>query len=162
MARAVIGLGSNLGEGRKNLLAAWLELAEKAGRAIRLSSPYLTEPVEMESNFLFTNAVGVLETDLSPGQLLAVMLSVEKKLGRDRTKGKDRTIDLDILFYDDLVLETEELVLPHPEIGSRRFVLAPLAEIVPEFVHPVSGLTAESMLHRLDDDSVATRMKWEK
>ncbi|OKY76999.1 MAG: 2-amino-4-hydroxy-6-hydroxymethyldihydropteridine diphosphokinase [Desulfobulbaceae bacterium DB1] len=162
MARAVIGLGSNLGDGRENLLAAWKMLGAKGGRSIALSSPFLTEPVEMESNFFFTNAVGVLETTLPPLQLLAVMHAVEAEFGRDRAKGKDRTVDLDLLFYDELVLETDELVLPHPRIAARRFVLAPLAEIAPDLIHPLLRRTTAAMLRELDDAGGVTPMEWQR
>ena len=161
MARACIGLGSNLGNGRKNLLRAWEMLVQEAGHAVALSSPFLTEPVGMESDYLFTNAVGLLDTALTPAELLDTMLAVEAGMGRDRQKGKDRTVDLDLLFFDDLVLETERLVLPHPEIGSRLFVLAPLAEVAPELVHPVLKETATQMLGKLNERRTVQRISWE-
>ncbi len=116
----------------------------------------------MESNFFFTNAVGVLETTLPPLQLLAVMHAVEAEFGRDRAKGKDRTVDLDLLFYDELVLETDELVLPHPRIAARRFVLAPLAEIAPDLIHPLLRRTTAAMLRELDDAGGVTPMEWQR
>ena len=82
-------------------------------------------------------------------------------MGRDRQKGKDRTVDLDLLFFDDLVLETERLVLPHPEIGSRLFVLAPLAEVAPELVHPILKETATQMLGKLNERRTVQRISWE-
>ncbi len=161
MAHAFIGLGSNLGDGRENLSLAWKKLTTTTGRSIGLSSPYLTEPVGMESDYLFTNAVGLLETGLDPKSLLAAMLDLEKQMGRDRKKGKDRKVDLDLLFYDDLVMNTTSLVLPHPEIANRLFVLAPLAELVPEHSHPLLQKTAEQMLQDLAGEKGVTQMSWE-
>ena len=162
MARAVIGLGSNLGDGRQNLLAAWQRLQEEAGRAAALSSPYLTEPVGMASAQLFTNAVGLLDTKLSPPALLEKMLAVEAALGRDRQQGRDRTVDLDLLYYDDLVVTAAGLILPHPAIAVRRFVLAPLAEVAPAHIHPLLRRTALQMLHDLPaDNGKVTRTTWE-
>ncbi len=161
MARAYIGLGSNLGDGRENLSLAWEKLTTTAGHSIGLSSPYLTEPVGMESKYLFTNAVGLLETGLDPQALLAVMLDLERQMGRDRKKGKDRTVDLDILFYDDLVMNTASLVVPHPEIINRLFVLAPLAELASEYTHPLLRMTAGQMIESMAVENGVTQMTWE-
>jgi 2-amino-4-hydroxy-6-hydroxymethyldihydropteridine diphosphokinase len=162
VAQAFIGLGSNLGDGRKNLLLAWRHLQRQAGCGLALSSPYLTEPVGMDNDYLFTNAVGLLQTLLSPEDLLAVMLQVEEELGRDRQKGRDRTIDLDLLYYDDLVLATSSLNLPHPEIAKRRFVLAPLAELAPLHVHPILHQTSLEMMENLTEEGGwIKRTNWE-
>ncbi len=159
-SRAFIGLGSNLGDGIKNLSVAWDKLTDLAGSSVGLSSPYLTEPIGMESDFLFTNAVGLLETSLEPLDLLAVMLDLEKQMGRDRKKGKDRTVDLDLLFYDDRVMNKPSLVLPHPEIANRLFVLAPLAELAGQYCHPVLHKTMAQMLERLADENGVTQLAW--
>ncbi|RJX31490.1 MAG: 2-amino-4-hydroxy-6-hydroxymethyldihydropteridine diphosphokinase [Desulfurivibrio sp.] len=161
MALAYIGLGSNLGDGRANLLAAWQRLQEEMGCALALSPPFLTEPVGMASEQLFTNAVGLLATSLAPLDLLAKMLEIEAELGRDRQKGRDRTIDLDLLYYDDLVLNTATLTLPHPDIADRGFVLAPLAAVAPMHVHPVLRLTAIAMLQRLARQTGVRQITWE-
>jgi len=146
MALAFIGLGSNLGDGRANLREAWKRLGATQGiTVLGLSSPYETAPVGMESAHWFTNAVGALDTGLGPTELLAVLLAVERSLGRDRAKGQDRTVDLDLLFYDDLILNTPELVLPHPEIPGRLFVLTPLEELAPDHLHPLSGRTIRQL-----------------
>ena len=150
MALAFIGLGSNLGDGRANLRAAWQRLAATPGiTALRLSRPYATAPVEMESPHWFTNAAGALETRLDPGEVLAVLLAIEQALGRDRSQGRDRTVDLDLLLYDDQVLTTPELTLPHPEMSRRLFVLAPLEELAPDHRHPVSGQTIRQLRRQL-------------
>lgn len=172
MARAYIGLGSNLGDGRQNLLEAWRRLGETAGvTLLAMSSPYLTRPVakpewlaagKTPGEGLFTNGVGLVECRLSPEELLAVMQEIEIAMGRDRARTVDRQIDLDLLYYDDLVLSGSQLLLPHPELQRRRFVLAPLAELAPDHRHPQLGLTSLEMLQRLDglaDDGV-TRIDW--
>ena len=125
---------------------------------LALSSPYLTRPVAKEGwaaegrrlgEQWFTNAVGVLETSLTPIELLGVMQEVEAQLGRDRQKTVDRTVDLDLLYYDELVYVDEQLELPHPEIKNRLFVLAPLEELAPDRSHPMTGSTTSQMRRAL-------------
>lgn len=158
---AFIGLGSNLGQGRENLLLAWEKLGTVKGLVcLSLSSPYLTEPVGVATSNWFTNAVGVLESRLSPEKLLACLLDLEKKMGRDRALGIDRTIDLDLLFYDDLVVSSALLTLPHPEIASRLFVLAPLSEVAPDHVHPLLELTSWQMLEKVDKQAKVGKESW--
>lgn len=138
VATAFIGLGSNLGDGLCNLQAAWKKLGECNNIKLQqLSSPYKTEPIGIDSEHWFTNAVGIIETSLPPKKLLDVLLKVEREMGRDRVKGSDRSIDLDILFYDDIVLSDADLSLPHPEIQNRLFVLMPFKELAPDFIHIV-------------------------
>lgn len=163
MAKAFIGLGSNVGQGRANLLAAWRRLEEHPRiRGLQLSSPYETAPVGMDSQSWFTNAVGEIETDLAPQELLETMLAIERDMGRDRRQGRDRIIDLDLLFYNDLVRETPSCRVPHPEVANRLFVLAPLAEIAPGLRHPESGCTPAAMIARLDPAGQAIRKSgWE-
>lgn len=162
MAQAFIGLGSNLGDGRSNLLQAWKLLQQMAGTGLALSSPFLTEPVGMESANLFTNAVGILQTSLSPRELLRIMLAVEAEMGRDRQKGKDRIVDLDLLYYDDKIMKENFLILPHPEIENRLFVLAPLNEIAPDYVHPVLQQTTGQLLLKQQYNSSVERICWEQ
>lgn len=172
MALAFIGLGSNLGDGRQNLRAAWELLACSPGVSVlALSSPYLTKPVPKPEwpaagrelgPQLFTNAVGVLESRLTPQELLAVLQEVERTLGRDRARTQDRAIDLDLLYYDDLVLEGLELSVPHPELERRLFVLAPLEELAPDRLHPRLGLTTRQMRQRLPAgaEAMVRRISW--
>jgi len=158
---AYVGLGSNLGDGRQNLLAAWQRLGELAGvETLRLSSPYLSEPVGMESRQWFTNAVGELKTSLPPEALLAAMLRIEAEFGRDRSKTVDRPLDLDLLYYEDLVMRGDFLTLPHPELANRLFVLAPLAELAPERVHPLLGRSTLALLRMLERPERVERQTW--
>jgi len=136
--RVFIALGSNLGDGRAILSAAWQRIGEEEGIAtVLLSHPYISAPVNMTSRNWFTNCVGELKTILSPLELLAVVLRIEAAFGRTRSESavgyQDRVLDLDILYYGDLTLDIPGLVLPHPRIGDRLFVLRPLAAIAPEF-----------------------------
>jgi 2-amino-4-hydroxy-6-hydroxymethyldihydropteridine diphosphokinase len=151
MPIAYIGLGSNLGDGGSNLQLAWHRLAELPQvRCRRLSSPYRTAPVGMDSKQWFTNAVGEVETDLPPDELLAMLLTVEEGMGRNRTRSRDREIDLDLLYYDALIKEDPGCRVPHPEIVRRLFVLAPLAEIAPEIRHPRTNRTPWEMLAEIE------------
>jgi len=146
MALVFIGLGSNIGDGRVNLQDAWQRLgAIKGLNKIGLSSPYLSSPVGMTSNQWFTNAVGVLQTSIEANDLLALLLEVESDMGRNRSAGDDRIIDLDILYYDDLICHSANLDLPHPEISKRLFVLSPLTELAPDHLHPVTGQSSRQM-----------------
>jgi len=150
MAIAYIGLGANLGSRRDNLQEAWSRLGKVSGiTLLGLSSPYRSEPVGMESENWFVNAVGSLETSLEPLLLLREMFVVEKSLGRERILTgipEDRTVDLDLLFWGDTVCDDPRVKLPHPEIANRLFVLQPLVEIAPRLVHPVLQKTTEEIL----------------
>lgn len=110
---------------------------------------YETAPVGMISDTLFLNAVAEFFVGCDPERLLELCMSVEKQLGRDRSKGMDRTIDLDILAMDDVIIQTDRLVLPHPRCLERRFVLEPWAEISPEFYLPGTPFTVKMALSSL-------------
>lgn len=152
---AAIALGSNLesrfGDRAANLREA-VERVKRLGAVRAVSSFYDTDPVGYREQPRFLNGALVLETELGPLELLRGLLRVEKAMGRDRVgavaKGP-RVIDLDLLLYGDAVMATAELVLPHPAIQERRFVLEPLAEIARGMVHPVLGLTVGEMLSRV-------------
>jgi len=120
------------------------------GSVRKVSSFYETEPVEVTDQPWFLNCVVILETDKPPRDLLRHTLAIEKQLGRRRTREKGpRTIDIDILLYDDRVIDEPGLKIPHPAMHERRFVLQPLVEIAPEIVHPRLKKTAREMLDRL-------------
>ena len=159
--QAFIGLGSNLGDGQANLLAAWQRLGEVAEISLnRLSSPYRTEPVGMDTEHWFTNAVGEICTSLSPTELLAAMLAIEAELGRDRTLTQDRPVDLDLLYYGKMMIDSQTLTVPHPQIAHRLFVLAPLAEIAPEHLHPILGRTSLDLCGELRAQTGVERQEW--
>jgi len=146
MPVAYLGLGSNLGDGQENLARAWAEVGQIPGVVtLRLSSPYRTAPMGMDSTQWFTNAAAEIETSLPPIELLGHLMRIERGMGRDRGLGRDRRIDLDLLLYGEAILETPELTLPHPGLPERLFVLAPLAEIAPDLVHPVLRKTMRAL-----------------
>ncbi len=150
----ILGIGSNIGNREQNIAAAIRLLAKHDDIAIdKVSSLYETEPVGVKEQPAFLNGVIKVITKLPPLQLLQVCLKVEKELGRVREKRwGPRIIDIDILIYDDVTLESEELILPHPRLHERNFVLIPLNEIVGEI--PIfNGLTAKEMLQTAGDDS---------
>ncbi|MBR5298198.1 MAG: 2-amino-4-hydroxy-6-hydroxymethyldihydropteridine diphosphokinase [Parabacteroides sp.] len=140
MAIAYLGLGTNLGNKRQNLITAAALLAERVGDILALSGFYETEPWGFESDHSFLNAAIKLKTSLSPSSLLAFTQEIEIELGRTtKSKGfyQDRVIDIDLLLYDDVVLDTADLKIPHPLMAKRKFVLEPLSEIAPFVVHPI-------------------------
>lgn len=130
-------MGSNLGDSKALLQQAWQALGKINGIVLDgVSSPYMTAPVDMTSQHWFTNAVGRLQVTHSPLALLRELLAVEALFGRTRSEKKfgyqDRSLDLDLLYYDAIVMDSPELTLPHPRIGDRLFVLIPLIELEPK------------------------------
>lgn len=164
MVKAFIGMGSNLGDGKTLLQGAWRDLGHVDGIILDgLSSPYMTAPVDMTSQHWFTNAVGRLQVSLSPLELLKVMLAVEASFGRIRDEKvfghQDRSLDLDLLYYGKVIMDSPELTLPHPRIADRLFVLVPFAELEPDFKDSLSEKTIASMESRLRDDMVPANNK---
>ena len=149
-----LSLGSNLGDREKYLREATSRLGE-LGVIKQVSAFYETQPVEVKGEQpWFLNCALAMETELMPLEFLSRMLAVEKSMGRIRTEPKGpRTIDIDIVFFGNDVLDTPELTVPHPAMHQRRFVLAPLAEIAPAFVHPVLKQTVRELLDSLPADS---------
>jgi 2-amino-4-hydroxy-6-hydroxymethyldihydropteridine diphosphokinase len=147
MKTAYLSLGSNVGD-RDRLLARTLErLASDDIRVVRISSVYETEPRDVPDQPWFLNQVVEIETSLFPKQLLARLQKIEIGMGRVRMEARGpRTVDIDILFYGDAIVSTPGLEIPHPRVADRRFVLEPLAELVPEFRHPRTRQTVREML----------------
>jgi 2-amino-4-hydroxy-6-hydroxymethyldihydropteridine diphosphokinase len=145
---AYIALGANLGDRERTLHSAVAALRQ-LGSIEAASSFYETAPVGLVEQPDFLNAVIALRTALPPQQLMAALLRIEQQHGRDRSasmpKGP-RTLDLDLLSYGDVAMETPTLTLPHPSLAERRFVLVPLTEIAPQWRHPASGKTAVDLL----------------
>ena len=140
MARVCLSLGSNLGPRETYLRKALQALDKELGSLVKCSSFYETLPWGFSSDSLFLNAAACFDTLLSPEEVLAVTQQIEKSLGRKEKSRQgqyaDRCIDIDILLYDDRVIETPDMILPHPHMAERMFVLEPLAEIMPHMLHP--------------------------
>jgi 2-amino-4-hydroxy-6-hydroxymethyldihydropteridine diphosphokinase len=136
--QAILASGTNLGDKAANLQQATQFLSEQAGALLAVSSIYQTEAWGIHDQPAFYNQALIIDTILAPRDLLECLLSIERQMGRERRiKWGERLIDLDILFYEDLVLQTPDLQIPHPFLQARNFVLQPLLEIAPDFVHPV-------------------------
>ena len=145
-----LGLGSNLGDRRANLIAAAAGLPP-AATVLRASSIYETEPWGYLEQPAFLNQVLETETKLAPTDLLAALKSLEASLGRQATfRYGPRLIDLDILLYDQLVLDLPDLVIPHPQLAQRAYTLVPLAELSPNVVHPRLKASMAELRDRID------------
>jgi 2-amino-4-hydroxy-6-hydroxymethyldihydropteridine diphosphokinase len=145
--------GSNLGDRKANLEYALASLA-KAATVVAASSCFETEPVGFKDQPWFLNQAIELDTLLSPTELLATCQEIENSCGRVRTfPNAPRTLDLDILLYGKIIVSREDLIIPHPRMAERRFVLEPLAQIAPEFIHPLLGQTLRSLLDICPDAS---------
>lgn len=153
MACAYLGIGANLGARVRTCLRAVEALAGLAGtRVCARSGLYETEPLGVTDQPRFVNLAVQLETGLAPEDLLAALQAIERDLGRrPGDRWGPRVIDLDLLFYDQRVIDAPGLCLPHPRLAERRFVLAPLAEIAPELRHPILGHSMSKLLADLGD-----------
>lgn len=153
--QAYFGLGTNLGDKEQNLRLAVQHIEERIGKVVSLSAFYATAPWGFASDNAFLNAVICVETSLPPLEILSVTQSIEKEMGRTHKSVNgvysDRVIDIDLLLYGDLVLDTPVLRLPHPLMQERRFVMEPLAEIAPDVMHPVLGKTLGNIYRDLLD-----------
>ena len=143
---AYLALGSNLGDKEANLRRA-LELLQQRGvEVVKTSSFICTEPYGVTDQPQFLNGVCEVRTSLEPLELLQTLLEIEQEMGRVRLRHwGERNIDLDLLLYEDVVMDTPELILPHPDMQNRDFVLLPLAEIAPELVHPILQKSIEEL-----------------
>lgn len=143
MSNVYLGLGTNLGDKVANLRAAVSQIEEKIGKVVSLSSFYETAPWGFASEHTFLNAAACVDTSLSPLEVLRCTQEIERHLGRtEKSEGgvyHDRIIDIDLLLYNKVVMHTPELVLPHPLMLERDFVMKPLVEIAPNVIHPVLG-----------------------
>jgi len=155
LSEVFLGLGSNMGDREAFLKRAITLLMAEAGNVVQCSSVWETEPWGFEAETSFLNMVVAINTGLKPSGLLKKINSIEKRLGRKRN-GKDyqsRTIDIDILFWGNVTVNEIDLIIPHPAIADRLFVLVPLNEIAPDFSDPLTGMCISELLDRCGDKS---------
>jgi 2-amino-4-hydroxy-6-hydroxymethyldihydropteridine diphosphokinase len=160
--RAFVALGSNLGDREAALAFAVAELRASEGVEVEALSPvYETDPVGGPPQERYLNAVVALRTALAPRALLERLLAIEARAGRERgpVRAAPRRLDLDLLLYDDLVLEEPGLVVPHPRLHERGFALEPLRDLAPDLVHPVLGETIDRLARRVRDPSAVRRRR---
>jgi len=154
-----LSLGSNLGDRDRNLRDA-IRALEGVGRVQAVSSFYETEPVDFADQAWFLNCAVAIESCLSPERMMAELLCLERKLGRERTHSKGpRTIDIDILLFGERIVDGPDLKVPHPAMHRRRFVLAPLADIAAEARHPAMNRTVQQLLAELPEGQVVRRLR---
>jgi len=152
MNQTYLLIGGNLGNRQKNLENAKELIAAKAGQVGKSSSLYETEAWGMRDQPAFLNQVLVLFTKLDPRQLLSTILDIEHQMGRERTqKFGPRAIDIDILFYNEAIIDEPGLTIPHPQLHLRKFTLEPLHEIAPAFIHPVLHKSITDLLKECPD-----------
>jgi 2-amino-4-hydroxy-6-hydroxymethyldihydropteridine diphosphokinase len=159
MKKVFLGLGSNLGDRGKKLNEAKIRIETSIGKIIAASSLYLTEPWGFKSENDFLNMVICVETNLLASDLLQSILMIESQMGRIRIEDRilSRKIDIDILLYNNEIVNEAALRIPHPKMNERKFVLVPLCEIGSEIVHPVMNQTIESLLKSCKDSSRVIR-----
>lgn len=159
MGTVFLGIGSNLGVRETNLRKAVESIEDNIGRIIKTSSVYETEPWGFISENKFLNMVAEVETDLALSAVLAAILKIELLLGRIRNENRysSRAIDIDILLYEDKIIDEINLKIPHPLMHERRFVLVPLSEIAPDLIHPVLKKSSADLLKSCSDTSVVRK-----
>lgn len=156
-------LGSNIGDSISHLNSARVLIEQEIGEITKASSIYKTEPWLMEAEQWFHNQVLEVKCQVSPEKLLQTIIALEEKLGRTRSENQSsgyesRTIDMDILYFDQAIVESESLIVPHPRIQERRFVLEPMCELSPLFIHPILHKTQRAMLDICTDHSTIERI----
>lgn len=152
MNKAYLLIGGNTGNRRKNLEKAVVNIREACGKVITTSHLYETAAWGKTDQDAFLNQAVLVETPLAPDQLLQTILSIELKMGRHRQeKYGPRIIDIDILFYNDIIINQPMLVIPHPALPQRRFALTPLCEIAPDYIHPVLKKSIKVLLDECPD-----------
>ena len=145
--------GSNLGDREQMLATASMKLSEILGRHVAASKVYETEPWGFHSEHKFLNQVLLYEAEMEPGEILNHILQIEFDMGRKRSGEQfvSRSIDIDILFYNDYIISSHRLLIPHPRMHKRRFCLLPMLELDADFVHPLFGLSISELLDKCKD-----------
>ena len=152
MERVYLATGSNLGDKVANLNAALEHIKAQVGNLVLVSGLYRTDAWGIEDQPEFLNQAMAVDTQLEPEELLVVVLDIEHQMGRERRiRWGERLIDIDVLFYGDLVYQTQRLTIPHPFIQERNFVLQPLLEIAPDFKHPILRKTIRELAEESKD-----------
>ncbi|SHF51705.1 2-amino-4-hydroxy-6-hydroxymethyldihydropteridinediphosphokinase [Mariniphaga anaerophila] len=161
MHHVFLGIGGNLGNKQDNLTKVLLIIENKLGAIVKKSSVYETPPWGFDAEENFWNIVVQIKTELAPEELLLSIKTIEKGFGRKPRKENytSREMDIDILYYDNMVVDTEQLKIPHPHIPERLFVLVPLVEIAPGFSHPVLKKSSVRLLENCKDASKITRIE---
>ncbi|MGI6211084.1 MAG: 2-amino-4-hydroxy-6-hydroxymethyldihydropteridine diphosphokinase [Anaerovoracaceae bacterium] len=150
--KAVIALGSNMGDRRSYLEQAILKMEERCGKVLARSGVIETKAYGYTEQADFLNMAVLIDTDLPPSELLELLMAIEAELGRVRLiHWGPRTIDLDIIFLEDRIIDTPDLKVPHPDLRNREFVLRPVSEIAPDLLDPVSGKTVLQLLQDLKE-----------
>ncbi len=156
MNKSFILLGSNIGMREQLLMDAISKIVDTCGTLIRKSSLYESEPWGFKSEYNFLNQVILIETNLEPYELLEQLLKIEIELGRDRTHKYDtyvsRPIDIDILYYNNIIIDNVDLTIPHPRLHLRAFTLMPLNEIAPDYLHPIFKKNSKELLCECKDN----------
>jgi 2-amino-4-hydroxy-6-hydroxymethyldihydropteridine diphosphokinase len=162
MHRVFLGLGGNIGDLDSNFRKVKDLIKSSCGKIINTSSIFKTPPLGFESDYFFWNQVVEVETRFEPDALLQKTLAIEKEMGRKRITGQysSRPIDIDILYFDELSIKTENLQIPHPRIQERKFVLIPLVEIAPGYIHPEFKLANLQLLEQCSDNSVIEKLQF--
>ena len=159
MSKTFLLLGGNLGDREENLRNAVFKIANRIGEVLEMSSIYETAAWGVEDQPDFLNQVLLVDTILSPEELLFTCLEIEKDLGRVRKEHwGERIIDIDILFIEDKIINTQRLTVPHPEVQNRRFTLEPLCELAGNFDHPVLGKSIKQLLKSCEDTLEANKL----
>ncbi len=159
MQKIYLLTGSNIGNSQAHLQSAIEHIAGAIGVISKRSGVYKTEPWGNKNQQDFLNQVLEVETGLSPQEVLTTILGIELEMGRNRKhKWEPRIIDIDLLFYADYIIYTPDLIVPHPLLQERRFTLLPLAEIAPDFIHPVLDQTIKVLLESCTDTSLVEKM----
>lgn len=161
MKKIFLSLGSNIEPREKYLAEAQRKITESIGKLVQRSKLYESEPVDFNANQHFLNRILILSSRLSGTEILNQIQIIEQELGRKRsTKGySSRTIDIDILYFNNEIIKTKALIIPHPRLHERNFTLIPLAAIAPDFIHPVLKLDSRKLLEVCLDSSEVTVFK---